>query len=61
MIHNQLRHFIITDFVPQNEYSTKINSSLGVQGFFDYSNFMNFMHTDLDDFKAQFFFLVFGQ
>ena len=59
MIHDHLRHLVITDFVPKNEFSTKINSSLGVEGFFD-SNFTNATHTDFDDFKVQFVFLAFA-
>mgnify|MGYP001478486078 CR=1 FL=1 len=38
MRNNKLRHLIITDFVPQHEYSANINSSLGI---LDYSNFTN--------------------
>ena len=60
MIHDQLKHLVITDFIPQNEFPTKTNSSLGVEGFFDCSNFANVIHTDFDDFKAQFVFLAFA-
>ena len=51
MRNKKLRHLIITDFVPQHEYSANINSSLGI---LDYSNFTTIYHPDFDDFKAQF-------
>ena len=51
MINDQLRCLIITNFVPQHDSSSKINSSLRV---LDYSNFTNVDHPDFDDFKAQF-------
>ena len=56
MIHNQLRYLVISNFVPQNEYSTKIDSSLVIEEFFDYYNLTNVINTDIDDFKAQFVF-----
>ena len=55
MINDQLRYLIITNFVPQNEYSANINSTFGI---LEYSNFTNLDHTDFDDFKAQFVFSV---
>ena len=56
MIHNQLRYLVISNFVTQNEYFTKIDSSLVIEEFFDYYNLTNVINTDIDDFKAQFVF-----
>ena len=58
MIYNQLRYLVNSNFVPQNEYSTKIDSSLVVEEFFDYYNLTNVINTEIDDFKAQFVFLA---
>ena len=58
MIHNQLRYLVNSNFVPQNEYFTKIDSSLVVEEFFDYYNLTDAINTDIDDFKAQFVFLA---
>ena len=58
MIHNQLRYLVKSNFVPQNEYFTKIDSSLVVEEFFDYYNLTDAINTDIDDFKAQFVFLA---
>ena len=58
MIHNQLRYLVNSNFVPQNEYFTKIDSSLVVEEFFDYYNLTNVINTEIDDFKAQFVFLA---
>ena len=58
MIHNQLRYLVKSNFVPQNEYFTKIDSSLVVEEFFDYYNLTDVINTDIDDFKAQFVFLA---
>ena len=58
MIYNQLRYLVNSNFVPQNEYFTKIDSSLVVEEFFDYYNLTDVINTDIDDFKAQFVFLA---
>ena len=58
MIHNHLRYFVISNFVPENEYFPKIDSSLVIEDFFDYYNLTNVITTDIDDFKAQFIFLA---
>ena len=55
MINDKLTYLMITNFVPQHEYSANGNSSLEL---LDYSNFTNTYHTDFDDFKAQFVFSV---